>query len=273
MINIRFSTILIFAVLAGEPILAQTLPSCLSMASDADGDGYGWENNASCLVANTSLGAATFTNLETGNSVGLIRARWEPSDLLDDMVCQLFRFDGTYYQAADGGTLYEHYPLSQNAPFAGNVVFVSGSSVVTQTWSLDNGIYYGPSPLALSPWVQIVDYSHVTGSPPVNTPNAVRVWQTDTLFSHCHTTDPDAVIIPTGSVSQENAVSTTSNDNCDYSNAVIHNGWGWNPVTAESCAPGETAQTQGLDNCDYSNADIHDGWGWNAVTGQSCAPL
>ena len=25
--------------------------------------------------------------------------------------------------------------------------------------------------------------------------------------------------------------------------------------------------------CDYSNASIHDGWGWNAITGDSCPPL
>lgn len=58
--------------------------------------------------------------------------------------------------------------------------------------------------------------------------------------------------------------------NCDYSNAAQYNGWGWDPIAMESCAPTNSAA---LDSCDYSNADLHDGWGWNAGTGQSCEPL
>lgn len=27
--------------------------------------------------------------------------------------------------------------------------------------------------------------------------------------------------------------------NCDYSNAAQHNGWGWNPVTQQSCSPSD----------------------------------
>jgi hypothetical protein len=33
-----------------SPIASANLPACSSAASDSDGDGYGWENNASCLV-------------------------------------------------------------------------------------------------------------------------------------------------------------------------------------------------------------------------------
>lgn len=36
------------------PVIAQTLPFCQSANSDTDGDGYGWENNLSCLVGNTT---------------------------------------------------------------------------------------------------------------------------------------------------------------------------------------------------------------------------
>jgi len=36
-----------------------TYPTCASSASDPDGDGWGWENNQSCKVATTSTGGST----------------------------------------------------------------------------------------------------------------------------------------------------------------------------------------------------------------------
>ncbi len=47
---------------AATSIVAPTFPSCTSAASDPDGDGYGWENNQSCVVSAseaTSTPAAT----------------------------------------------------------------------------------------------------------------------------------------------------------------------------------------------------------------------
>lgn len=93
-----------------------------------------------------------------------------------------------------------------------------------------------------------------------------------------------------------------SGTGCDYSNASLHEGWGWNSVTGESCSPLNTTDpttpvdvtTNCVDSdgdgwgwngsgscivsatvddkCDYTNADIYDGWGWNPITRQSCAP-
>ena len=37
-------------------INAQTLPICESATSDSDGDGYGWENEQSCVVDTSQLG-------------------------------------------------------------------------------------------------------------------------------------------------------------------------------------------------------------------------
>jgi hypothetical protein len=65
---------------------------------------------------------------------------------------------------------------------------------------------------------------------------------------------------------------------CDYSLADINDGWGWNPVTRQSCQPRVTDVVAGGDNapanvqCDYSQAVQNDGWGWNAQTGASCRP-
>ena len=49
---------------------------------------------------------------------------------------------------------------------------------------------------------------------------------------------------------------------CDYQDAHLYNGWGWNPYTGTSCAP----------RCDYSNADANNGWGWDPYAGVSCPP-
>lgn len=270
MINIRFSTILIFAALACEPLIAQSLPSCRSIASDADGDGYGWENGNSCIVTNTTLVAPTFTNLETGNPVNLIRARWNQSDFVDfDIACKRFQFDGATYKATDAETLYIFQPLSQTAPNNGNVEI---NQLFTQTWTLDNGIYYGPSDLAISPWVEIIDHqTGVISGGAINTDNAVRVWLTNNTFARCRTTPYFGLFVPTG-VPAQNATDTTltsSVDNCDYSNAAIYDGWGWDAVSGTSCPPLDTS----ANNCDYSNAAMHNGWGWDAITGQSCAPV
>ena len=93
---------------------------------------------------------------------------------------------------------------------------------------------------------------------------------------------------------------------CDYSNAELNGGWGWNATTSQSCAPLESSvntpaitpcidsdgdgygwdgtatcliDTGGPDTstgtdagCDFSDADLNGGWGWNAVARQSCAP-
>ncbi len=44
------STIL-FNVLSFNPSYAQSRPVCFSATSDSDGDGYGWENEQTCIVA------------------------------------------------------------------------------------------------------------------------------------------------------------------------------------------------------------------------------
>ncbi len=91
---------------------------------------------------------------------------------------------------------------------------------------------------------------------------------------------------------------------CDYSDAHLYGGWGWNATTSESCSPllSIEPEAQCIDsdgdgygwngtatcipesntvvtnpsvdsNCDYSDADLYGGWGWNATASQSCAPL
>lgn len=269
---LRLKTLLVFLVLLSGPALSQSLPSCRALASDADGDGYGWENDASCVVTGTSLSSPQFTNLETGESVDLVRAQWDAGDIAGkSVVCADYHFDGESY-LYEGGVGYLFRPLSSTAPYNGNVIIGFGQFATTQTWTIDNGIYYGPSGLSSSPWVEIIDHERFNGSA-IDTQDAVRVWYSNERFLSCFTPNPATTFVPSRVSNQSNASDSATpagNDGCDYSNAAIYDGWGWNPDTGTSCEP---VTVSSADNCDYSNATINDGWGWNARNGQSCAPL
>ena len=69
---------------------------------------------------------------------------------------------------------------------------------------------------------------------------------------------------------------------CDYTNADIYDGWGWNAATGQSCAPEQLQQPQQPQQpqqeeqnsgCDYSQADNYGGWGWSSTTLMSCPPI
>ncbi len=62
---------------------------------------------------------------------------------------------------------------------------------------------------------------------------------------------------------------STSPPSCDFTDAAENDGWGWDPVTRQSCPPLPAA---GDADCDFSNADQNDGWGWNPETETSCPP-
>lgn len=57
-----------------------------------------------------------------------------------------------------------------------------------------------------------------------------------------------------------------SSGGCDYTDAEVNGGWGWDAANGLSCPPA-------ADSCDYSSAALNDGWGWNPVTATSCPPL
>ena len=73
-------------------------------------------------------------------------------------------------------------------------------------------------------------------------------------------------------ITEESSNEPIASNACDYSSADLFNGWGWNPITQESCPP-LTDAPQLVSNCDYSNAASFDGWGWNPISRMSCPPL
>ena len=85
-----------------------------------------------------------------------------------------------------------------------------------------------------------------------------------------------------GNTNDNNTDNGTGQDGCDYSNAILYNGWGWNSTTRESCPPRDSNQNDDNSDdgnmadqggCDYSSASQHGGWGWNNTTRESCPPL
>ncbi len=48
------TVLLVLAIQTAPSLHAQTLPTCAFSSSDPDGDGYGWENQRSCIVTDSS---------------------------------------------------------------------------------------------------------------------------------------------------------------------------------------------------------------------------
>ena len=82
-----------------------------------------------------------------------------------------------------------------------------------------------------------------------------------------------ALLVSPNAISEQNS--------CNYDDAELYSGWGWDSINAVSCPPldgsADSEPTLILDpiadKCDYSNAAINSGWGWNTVRAEPCAPL
>jgi len=156
---------------------------------------------------------------------------------------------------------YFEYSFASHFTSSGNRIhFSSGPELrrFNESFLVENGVVQlpdnGGNGIFNSPYVEEIS-------------QGVRFWYQSDFYTQCDG------IRPTG------AEPTVVNDNqCDYSSAESHDGWGWNSATRTSCpplsqSPGTDPQDTGSDdNCDYSNAGP-DGWGWNPVDRTSCAPL
>ncbi len=69
------------------------------------------------------------------------------------------------------------------------------------------------------------------------------------------------------------AYADTDSDHCSYHDAVINDGWGYNPSTGESCPPLPSNVDQAAVNCSYQDAAQNDGWGYDHTTELSCPPF
>lgn len=207
-----FSLLLVsFCILTAPSVKAQepTVRACISVASDPDGDGFGWEWDRvetrydSCLVTSESQTAPAAID-ESGNFTGesQIRAYWNANrDIAGrTIVCEnLDRSSTTQLLEVVSVFEFQHDPLPLVSPFMAFAEF-SGTSDwsnlsenlvrrrPTEVWTVQDGIYRGP--MLLSPWVQIIDRD---GRPD----NAIRYRAGFATFE-CY--DPTgAAFVPTGS--------------------------------------------------------------------------
>lgn len=194
--------------------LAQSQPACQFEASDIDGDGTGREFNVDtaafgdCQVNELSTLMPNFFNQQTGTEVILQRAYWDPNaDLANrTLQCDPFIFNentGQYEEGSQGVIPFQpvrdapfsvfHYPLPTEEPHIGTALGFIETKLdrYTPMWSVDNGVYNGPAPMARSHYVEIVDHNG-------GTENAIRVWGVGlTDYYLCY--DPDGgVVRPTG---------------------------------------------------------------------------
>jgi len=112
--------------------------------------------------------------------------------------------------------------------------------------------------------------------------NSNGLWQQTSLFRNLYTGSFDITaendFFASQGISQDRAIhildfpNTNPIDNCDYTNADLFNGWGWDPVSRQSCAPLQPVPVI-PDQCDYTDAHRFNGWGWNAATATSCPPI
>lgn len=230
---------------------AQTTNACQSAASDADGDGFGWENGQSCRVTDRSIDTPEYINLQTGQPVDLFRAYWNAEDFYKQIVCLDHYFDGSDY-VSYSDLLLEPERLPLIAPFQSRVNISRRriSDTTSVIWGLENGIFMGPTPLGLSPWLETVDITNADGS---FASQEVRVWTSNFSYTSCRTPNPNDRFVPTGSPSP---IVDVFNGEC-IDTTPAGDGWGWNGT--ESCRVVS-------ENACIDTDPVGDGWGWDGVT-------
>lgn len=125
--------------------------------------------------AATSIHAQTppiVINPETGNEVNLTRAYWNANV---DIANRTLTCEWVHSRSA---LTYDHNPLPASTPSINNaLVFRDGLQSnrpwglfdLSRAWGVSDGIYSGPMPLHLSPFVEEIAYKS-------DSINAVRVW-------------------------------------------------------------------------------------------------
>lgn len=206
----------------------------------------------------SSANAPEFVNQRTGQPVILERPFWNAEDFLEPIVCQNFYFDGIDYQVSASAVLMDFEALPTNAPFQSRVLLnpSPGARSAPFRWSLENGIYTGPTALGQTPWVETGNFEPNVAGSDIDL-IGVRVWTSDFGFTRCITTNPLEAFLPTGI--PEDVVSPFNGECIDT--PPTGDGWGWDGT--QSCRIGAVAEMECFDS-----PPVGDGWGWNGI--ESC---
>jgi len=247
--------------------------------TDSNNDYYEcWDQSGADLTPTGTFGIlgsqATLSNLEftvesetednpdeiidvaTGEPRPLVKAYWNYNrDLAGGVTCGLGHYSGNIDVEDVGYYRGMNYSFPHHFTNSGNTLFYRTDlfpDYIQSTGSFEVTDDAVVRRFIASEYVELAD-------------GKVRSWHDSSHFTECNVT-------PTGSAQQQSPTQNT--DDCNYSNADIFNGWGWDPVSRKSCPPlqNQPDTTTETDTCNYANAAQYDGWGWNAVTGQSCAP-
>jgi len=200
-------------------------------------------------------------SLSTGEKVELVRGIWNYADIANHMIlCASLGWDGQAYVGQPDSAVSAYLPYN-----GGDNVVVSSRGQDIEFWLLDD---MSVDDVVLTTGRFGFDFMELTDT-------GYRMWgDRNTEYYNCTAIklrNADAF----GPTSLEReplspiSILSPTTDGCDYSDAALYNGWGWNPSTRTSCPP----VTETRDNCDYSSASSNDGWGWNNVTRESCPPL
>ncbi len=287
------STLTLVVVTASAAASAQSFPECTLADSDPDGDGYGWENNATCRVADP-LVPPVITRNDNGQTVNQTRAYWLESDLTADSVtCQSYIFYPDPADSSTGSYIADPFSPVYTHTADGQVTqTINGNFAGTSSWSITDGIYSGAAFMSQTAFVDVdfqaananasrgwssaagywqCDGAAPTGSPPptpapcIDTPPAGDGWGWNGSTS-CQIAKPPQCIDtdPVGDGWGWDGTSScriTTTPVCIDTDPV-DDGWGWNGST--SCTVGNPTEGPCVDS-----EPVGDGWGWNGVT--SCA--
>lgn len=246
---------------------------CNSSASDVDGDGWGWEDGASCQVTADTRGAPTIVNGVTGEPVNLSRLQWNNEDLGGQT---LFDCDYAYrnwYGDPDDRTYFWGFGGTSSSDSACNYSSVeflwNGTYEVTSgcalqntpagstyqptvgTWNIENGLLRTDSEPYTGdyPFMANIEYAEIREDG-----NGINIWREDGEFYY-HCSDAN----PTGHLVEDN------NQNDDLSAPCVDSdgdGWGWDGT--ESCQVANINENTSTDDAECLDPD-GDGWGWDGT--------
>jgi len=205
---------------------------------DPDGDGFGFNGEGSCRTNveafETDEERPSFTNVQTGIPVNLVQAFWNPADFAGqaiECVPNFWNHEISSYEKNTASFRRFQHRLDEGQTSRGTVQVASfassseedelgGTSIEEFEWSIENGRYIGPAPMARSRYIQIVD----EGGGRVN---ATRSWTGDISFDLCSSfPDSSGLFVPSGTFNQPVA-------GVCVDTPPRNDGFGWNGI--ETC--------------------------------------
>ncbi len=160
-------TLLVIKTLAASLLLTANLNAaevCVTADSDPDGDGFGWEQEATCLVVVTEdqagvgrtpaeIASQSIVYPRTGERVEIERIFWQVNDFADRTFtgCQGYVVDPAEEQdqclSCGTGESYQYQHYSDGN---GRLLYSFGNTSFEAdfTWGIDeNSLYFGPMPV------------------------------------------------------------------------------------------------------------------------------